>query len=155
RLPEFPEIKVPKRTPRPVAAESFERLLDKAGDDLHLRALLLCGWLAGLRVGEARTLEWEENERWPWVDFGRNRIWLPAAFVRAVGARWFPWAPQLRGALRARPRQGKRVSPWKGRDGGPMSRCGVGYKVRRLARRAGVRLSMRTLRRGFGCRYAG
>ena len=31
----------------------------------------------------------------------------------------------------------------------------VSQKVRALARKTGVRLSMKTLRRGFGCRYAG
>src|SRR5205085_1882117 len=33
--------------------------------------------------------------------------------------------------------------------------CAVANRVSELARQAGVRLTMRTLRRGFGCRYAG
>jgi integrase len=31
----------------------------------------------------------------------------------------------------------------------------VGHRVVRLAKRAGVRLTMQSLRKGFGCRYAG
>ncbi|HEY5315399.1 MAG TPA: hypothetical protein VIK18_22905, partial [Pirellulales bacterium] len=54
-VPEFPAVKVPKKTPQPVAAETFERLLLKA-DDPFLRVLLLSGWLAGLRLAEAVEL---------------------------------------------------------------------------------------------------
>jgi integrase len=41
-LPKFPTVHVPKKKPQPVPAESFERLLAKAPDDLW-RAYLLCG----------------------------------------------------------------------------------------------------------------
>src|SRR5262249_37639413 len=67
-LPNFPTIKVPKKKPQPIPAESFERLLTKAPDDVW-RAYLLCGWWAGLRLSEARELRWEASEEWPWLDF--------------------------------------------------------------------------------------
>jgi integrase len=54
-LPTFPTIKVPKKKPQPIPAESFERLLPKTPDGLW-RAYLLCGWWAGLRLSEAREM---------------------------------------------------------------------------------------------------
>jgi integrase len=63
-VPRFPAVKVPKKDPQPVALESFERLLAKA-PDANMRAYLLCGWLAGLRLEEAYLLEWEASESAP------------------------------------------------------------------------------------------
>jgi len=82
-LPTFPEIKVPKKKPQPIPAESFERLLARAPDD-HWRAYLLCGWWAGLRLSEARELRWQHSNEWPWIDFERNRIVLPAVFAKSA-----------------------------------------------------------------------
>src|SRR5262249_21958929 len=104
-VPEFPKVKVPKKLPAPVAAEAFQRLLAKA-PDLQLRAYLLCGWLAGLRLSEAYHLEWEPSDKAPWVDLARDRIWLPADFAKAGADQWVPLDPQLREALEALPRQG-------------------------------------------------
>jgi integrase len=161
-VPAFPAVKVPRRRPQPVAAEAFERLLAKATDP-ELRAFCLCGWLAGLRLNEARCLSWEPGEA-PWVDFARSRIWLPAGFTKSVEDQWVPVAPELRDALAELARTGPnrteldqangRVFPWDGRDGQPLSREATCDRVRRLARRAGVRLTMRSLRRGFACRHA-
>src|SRR5579871_5145210 len=50
--PKFPTVKLPKKKPQPVPTESFEKLLDKAPDQ-EMRAYLLSGWLAGLRLNEA------------------------------------------------------------------------------------------------------
>src|SRR5262249_40029146 len=58
KVPEFPRVSVPKKRPQPVPAEAFEKLLDKTADP-QLRAYLLCGWLAGLRLEEAFRLERE------------------------------------------------------------------------------------------------
>src|SRR5262245_29334597 len=77
KVPEFPRVSVPRKRPQPVPAESFEKLLDKAAD-VQTRAFLLCGWLAGLRLEEAFALEHEPTAKAPWVDFTRDRIWLPA-----------------------------------------------------------------------------
>jgi integrase len=157
-VPKFPKVKVPDRKPQPVALESFERLLAKAPDD-NMRAYLLTGWLAGLRLNEAYLLEWDPTETAPWVDFARNRIVLPAGFVKALRDQWVPLDPVLKEALLALPRQGKRVFRFvdtrKGQLGRVIGAAAVSDRVTRLARRAGVRLTMHTLRKGFGCHYAG
>jgi integrase len=149
----FPEVKAPRKKPRPVAAESFERLLAKAPDD-QTRAFLLCGWLAGLRLSEAHALEWEETERAPWIDFDRDRIILPAGFVKAVEDQWVPLDAELRAALERLPRTGARVFHFPSERGGWLTANGVGKVVAELARRAGVLLTMKSLRKGFGCYYA-
>jgi integrase len=153
-VPRFPAVKVPKKDPQPVAAEVFERLLAKAKGEL-MRAYLLCGWLAGLRLSEALVLEWAENDKFPWVDFARDRIVLPAEFVKAVKDQWVPLDPELRAALEALPRQGAKVFRFVDSRGRPLTVNGVSQKVADLAQKAGVRLTMKSPRRGFGCRYAG
>jgi integrase len=154
RVPRTEAVKVPRKRPRPIPAESFERLLGKA-PDRQTRAYLLAGWLAGLRLAEAYTLEWEPSDKWPWVDLSRDRVWLPAEFVKAVEDQWVPLDPVLREALEALPRRGRKVFHFADAAGRPISPGGVSKRVRDLARRAGVKLSMHTLRKGFGCRYAG
>jgi integrase len=153
-LPTFPEVQVPKKKPQPIPAESFERLLAKAPDEFW-RAYLLCGWWAGLRLSEARDLQWEPSEEWPWVDFGQNRIVLPAAFAKSAQDQSVPLHPKLREALAALPRTGSLVFPFRSRrGGGRLSRNGITNRVLDLAKRAGVKLSMHKLRKGFGCRVA-
>jgi integrase len=151
--PAFPEIKPPRKKPQPVAAESFERLLAKAPDH-QTRTFLLSGWLAGLRLSEAHALEWEQTESAPWVDFRRGRIVLPAGFVKAVEDQWVPLDAELRAALLALPRLGPRVFYFPSALGGWLPANGVCQMVRQLARRAGVLLTMKSLRKGFGCYYA-
>jgi integrase len=151
-VPQFPAVKVPRKRPQPVPTESFEKLLAKSPDQ-HTRAFLLCGWLAGMRMAEALALEWEETDKAPWVDFGRQRVHFPAAFVKAVEDQWVPLDPALREALESLPRQGRSVFGSAG--GRPLTRQALNRRIARLARRAGVKLNMRSLRRGFGCRYAG
>jgi integrase len=153
-VPKFPAVKVPKKDPQPVPPESFERLLTKAGDDLQMRAYLLCGWLAGLRLAEALALEWEENEEVPYLDLGRGRIILPAKFVKAVKPQWLPLDPALREALLLLPRHGRKVFRFTDRAGRPVTELVVSHRVVKLARQAGVKLTMKTLRKGFGCYYA-
>jgi integrase len=153
-VPRVPSVKVPKRKPQPVAAEAFERLLAKA-PDLQTRVFLLCGWLAGLRLNEALTLEWEESHEAPWVDLARDRIWLPAGFVKAVEDQWVPLDAALREALLALPRQGRKVFRFvEERSGKPVGDDAVGSRVAKLAKAAGVRMTFKTLRQGFGCHYA-
>jgi integrase len=153
-VPSFPAVKVPRKDPQPVPVEAFERMLDKA-PDANLRAYLLTGWLAGLRLTEAYQLEWEPTEQAPYLDLSRNRIILPAEYVKADRDQWLPLDPQLRQVLEALPRQGKKVFRFTSRLGTPLGISGVSQRVSALAERAGVRLSMKALRRGFGCRYAG
>jgi integrase len=153
-LPDFPAVKVPKKKPQPIPTESFERMLDKA-PDTNMSTFLLCGWLAGLRLAEAVALEWEPTDSAPYLDLGRNRIILPAEFAKAVADQWIPLAPQLRQALEALPREGPRVFRFVNRRGVPILTASVSLRVIKLAKRAGVRLTMHSLRKGFGCRYAG
>ncbi|HMF16075.1 MAG TPA: tyrosine-type recombinase/integrase [Gemmataceae bacterium] len=153
--PTFPTVRVPKRKPQAVPEESFERLLEKATNDPQLYAFLLCGWLAGLRRKEAMAMEWEESERSPWVNLARNRIILPASFVKADEDQWVPLDPKLRETLLALPRHGTRVFRFLAHNRRPLSLTGISDRISELARKAGVKLSMKSLRRGFGCRYAG
>ncbi len=154
-VPKFPAVKVPRKKPQAIPAEAFERLLAKAPDQ-QMRVFLLAGWLAGLRLNEALALEWEEAEKAPWLDLARNRIWLPAGFVKADEDQWVPLDPTLREELLALPRQGQRVFRFvEARSGKPVGCKAVGNRVAELARLAGVRLTMKSLRKGFGCYHAG
>lgn len=156
KCPKFPTVDMPEKLPRPVPAESFERIYEKAESDQQMQAYLLCGWLAGLRLSEAYELEWEETEEAPYLDLARQRIVLPGTIVKGKSDQWVPLDPVLRAALLALPRHGKKVFHFISRrtkerlHGDAMS-----DRVIRLARKAGVRLTMHTLRKGFGCRYAG
>ncbi len=105
-VPEFPHVKVPRRKPQPVPVDLYERLFAAAGDPF-MRAFLACGWLAGLRLGEAQLLSWEPSDRVPWLDLDRSRIWLPAGFVKGVEDQWLPLDPELRAMLEALPRSGQ------------------------------------------------
>jgi integrase len=152
--PKFPSIKVTKKKPQPVPAESFESLLAKAPDQ-QMRAFLLCGWLAGLRLNEAFELERESTDHAPWVDFDRKRIWLPGAFTKGTEDAWLPLDGALAEALLLLPRQpGRKVFRFQAKDGRLIGFRAVSQRVCALARRAGVRLTMKSLRKGFGCYYA-
>jgi integrase len=153
-VPVFPVVKVPKKKPQPVPAESFEKLLDKAPDQLW-KTYLLCGWQAGLRLSEARHLQWEQSDTLPWIDFEANRIVLPGVFAKSAEDQSVPMQPMLRQALAALPRSGAKVFPFRSRKTGmPLTRVGISTRVREMAKKAGVRLSMHRLRKGFGCRVA-
>ncbi len=155
KLPAFPTIKVPKRKPQPIPPESFERLLAKA-TTLDLKAFLLAGWLGGLRLHEVFFLEWQETNEAPWINFAADRIIFPAEFAKAGEDQWVPLDPALRAALEALPRQGRKVFHFVSkRTKEAITLDGIGERIRRLARQAGVRLTMHSLRKGFGCRYAG
>jgi integrase len=152
--PHFPSVKVPKKRPQPVPPESFERLYAKTSDP-QMQALVLCGWLAGLRRCEALALEREPADLAPYVDLARNRIILPAAFAKADEDQWVPLDPVLRKALLALPDYGPRFFRFVAKDGHELNLNTIGQKVAKLAAQAGVKLTLHGLRRGFGCRYAG
>jgi len=126
----------------------------KAPDD-NMRAFLLAGWLGGLRLHEAADLERQESNSAPWVDFSRDRVVFPAEFVKSGEDQWVPLDPLLRAILEALPRRGRKFFHFPSQRGGQLTLAGIGNTVRRLAQKAGVRLSMHSLRKGFGCRYAG
>jgi integrase len=153
-LPDFPKIKVPKKKPQPIPSEDFEKLLAQAPDDLW-RAYLLCGWWGGLRLSEAQHLQWAHSDSLPWVDFSNDRILLPAVFAKSDEDQWVPLHPVLKEALENLPRTGPGVFPFRSRrGGGPLSRNGITNRVIFMAKRAGIKLSMHRLRKGFGCRVA-
>jgi integrase len=153
--PKFPTIKVPKKKPAPVPVESFERMLDKA-TDAQTRAYLLAGWLGGLRLREALALSWEPSSEAPWLDLIHDRIIFPAEFVKAAEDQWIPLDPVLREGLEALPRHGDKVFRFVSRKTGELICAeGLSQRIVKLAKKAGVRLSMHSLRKGFGCRYAG
>jgi integrase len=152
--PRFPAIKVPKKRPQPVPVEAFERMLEKAPDDM-MRAYLLTGWLAGLRLSEAYAMEWEPTDEAPFLDLARDRIVLPAEVAKSVEDQWVPLDPALRPVLEALPRDGAKVFRFVRKDGQPITVCSLSWRVIDLAKAAGVKLTMHTLRKGFGCRYAG
>jgi integrase len=106
-IPRFPTVKVPRKRPQPIPAESFERMYAKA-PDANMKAFLLAGWLGGLRLHEAAALERVESNSAPWVDFARDRIVFPAEFVKSAEDQWVPLDPVLRTALEALPRQGRK-----------------------------------------------
>jgi integrase len=154
--PHFDPVKVPRKKPQPVPAESFERMLTRA-PDAQMRAFLLCGWRAGLRLNEALALEWQETDRAPYLDPDHARIVFPAEVVKADEDQWVPLDPELWEALDALPRAGRKVFRFDAVDGrGNREVCDitVSARVRDLAQAAGVKLTMKSLRRGFGCRYA-
>jgi integrase len=154
-VPGFPTVKVPKTYPQAVPTESVERMLAKSKDDPQMQAYLLSGWLAGLRLNEALALEWERTETAPYLDVGRRRIVFPANFVKAVKDQWLPLDPALQEVLERLPQHGPKVFRFVNSRGEPLRSGAISQRVVSLAKRAGVRLTMKSLRTGFGCRYAG
>ncbi len=146
-VPAFPEVSVPKKRPQPVPVEWVTVLL-AACEDLELRAYILCGWLAGMRRNEAYHLSWDSSDDAPWLDLGRRRIVFPAASVKADEDQWVPLDVQLQAALLALPSRSGPVFRFR------LSPMSTAERIERLARRLGLRLTMRILRRGFACRYA-
>lgn len=153
--PKFPTIKVPRKRPQPVPAESFEKLLEKA-TDAQTQAYLLAGWLGGLRLREALALDWEPTNEAPRVDLSRDRIIFSAECVKAVEDQWVPFDPILREAMEALPHHGRKAFRFISRKTGePVCAEGMSQRIIKLAKLAGVKLSMHSLRKGFGCHYAG
>jgi integrase len=152
-VPSFPAVKVPKKKPQPVPTETFELLLAKA-QDAHDRAFLMCAWLAGLRLNEALALEWEGTDMAPYLDPAHNRIVFPAEVVKAEEDQWVPLDPDLWVALDALTRRGPKVFQFTGQGGKGVCDITVSSWVRKMAQAARVKLTYKSLRRGFGCRYA-
>jgi integrase len=152
-LPKFPKIKVPKVRPKPINADDYQRLA-QAAPDVRWRTFFLCGWWAGLRLSEVRLMTWAPSLTNPWLDLDGNRVVLPAKFVKADEDQSQPLHPELRAALEQLPRDDGRVFPFKSVGGDYKTRHAVCNKIAAIAKKAGVRLSMHRLRKGFGCRVA-
>jgi integrase len=152
--PECPVIRPPKRKPQPVSTEVVERLLSKAPDE-NMRVFLLTGWLAGLRLNEALGLEWDETDKVAYLDLDRDRIVFPAGFVKGGEDQWVPLDTELREAILSLPRHGRKVFRFvEARNGKPVKDIAVSHRVVEVARLAGVKMTMKSLRRGFGCYWA-
>lgn len=153
-VPTFPTIKVDKKKPQPIPGELFDKLLEKAPDVIW-RTYLLCGWWAGLRLSEAAEIRWDRSEEFPWLDLDNNRIVLPAGFVKGCEDQQIAMAPVLRSAIESLSRTDDLLFPFRSkRTGKRISRCGLTNRVLFFAKKAGVKLSMHRLRKGFGCRIA-
>ncbi len=154
-VPAFPAIRVPKLRPQPIAEPDWLKLLAQAPTPLW-RAFLLCGWYGGLRLSEAYRLAVAAPKSGRGLDLGAERIVLPARFVKAGEDQWIPLHPELRAVLADLPDNGERgLPPFRSRrTGEALTRNGVTNNVIDMARRAGVKLSMHSLRKGLGCRVA-
>jgi integrase len=152
-VPKFPKIKVVKTKPQPVPAESFERLIDVAPDEVW-RGFFQCCWWSGLRLSEAWKLRWNPSSKFPWVDLDAGRIILPAEFAKSGQDQWVPIHPTLRKIFESLPRTSADVFPLRNLRGNPVTRSRISSIALNLAKKAGVRLSMHKLRKGFGCRVA-
>jgi integrase len=153
-VPAFPDVKVPRILPRPIAPADWQAL-HAAAPSAEWRAFLLCGWYGGLRLAEAFELRRVASDSYPWLDLTADRIWLPARFVKADTDQWIPLHPELRRALAELPAAGDRLFDFRNsRTGEPLTANGAGSNVITWAKKAGVKLSMHRLRKGFGCRVA-
>jgi integrase len=153
-VPAFPTVKVPRKKPQPVSADDFDKLLTEA-PDTRWRVFLLCGWWAGLRLSEAWQLRRKPSSKFPYLDLDGNRIVLPAEFAKSDTDQWVPLPTTLRDALVALPDKGDAFFPFISQSTKQaLKRNGVTSRVIEMAERAGVRLSMHRLRKGFGCRVA-
>jgi integrase len=146
--------KLPTRLPKPVPAEAYDRLLD-AMPTPEWKGLLMCGWWAGLRINESLRLCRRPSGEDPYVDWDGGRIVLPAASNKSDDDQCVPLARSLREALAAIPGDGDRLFDIRSRQGGkPITRAGASKNICQWAKKAGVRLSMHKLRKGFGSRLA-
>lgn len=150
-LPVMPKIgmpKVPKTlTIRKITGDEFARLLGHAPDDAWA-AFLSTAWYTGMRRNEMLDLVWESDSGKPWIDFAANRVRIPAAYNKSDADQWIPLHPDLGSLLKAR-RQ----------TAGPLFVLGssppnVSHKFTRVAKAAGLRITLHDLRRSFGSRYA-
>jgi integrase len=150
-IPAAPKVtmpKVPKKNHiRKIVAEEFERLLAVAPDG-HWEAFLQTAWYTGMRRNEMLDLVWDADAGQPWVDFGRNRIWIPAAYNKSDADQWLPLRPELAEVLLPRRRERGRLFPLS------ESPREVSRKFTKLARKVGLKISLHDLRRSFGSRYA-
>jgi integrase len=139
--------------PRPVGFHDFadyERLVDAARlVDTQTHLIVLLGGDAGLRCGEMIALEWGD------VDAGNRHLCVSRSdwngqvtSPKGGRARYVPLTNALVEGLRAhRHRRGKRVLCAD--DGSPLTRQQVQYRIKRVARTAGVSRGVHILRHTF------
>jgi integrase len=149
-IPAMPNIQLPKvpkkRHIRKITAEEFERLLSKAPSP-QWRALLATAWYAGMRRNEMLALTWDCRDC-PHLDFQAKRIIIPAACNKSDEDQWVPLHPQLAEILQTLPRDTAHLFPFRG---DPRQ---VSKRFAKIARTAGLGITLHDLRRSFGSRYA-
>ncbi len=150
-IPAAPKVimpKVPKKKLiRKIVAEEFERLLAAAPDDCW-QAFLHTAWHTGMRRNEMLDMTWESDGGRPWVDFAAKRIWIPAAYNKSNADQWIPLHPDLAAVLLPRRQARGRLFPLS------ESPREVSRKFTKIARLAGLKITLHDLRRSFGSRYA-
>jgi integrase len=150
-IPAAPKVAMPKvpkkRIIRKIVAEEFERLLAATPDDCWA-AFLQTAWYTGMRRNEMLDLTWGGEGGTPWVDFKQDRIWLPAAYNKSDADQWVPLHPELAKALEVRRLPRGKLFPLS------ESPREVSRKFGKLARKAGLKITLHDLRRSFGSRYA-
>jgi len=139
--------------PQPVGFHDFaayERLLAAAKSaDTQTHLIVLLGGDAGLRCGEMIALEWGD------VDAGNRRLCVSRSdwngqvtSPKGGRARYVPLTTALVSALQAhRHKRGKRILCED--DGSPLTRQKVQYRIKRIARNAGVSKGVHILRHTF------
>lgn len=147
RVPHFEMPKLPRKsTVRKITLEEFERLLVVAPND-DWRFFMLVAWYTGMRRNEMIELRWDEGD-WPWVNLSARRINLPAEYTKADADQWIPISEALAPELESRKKtSGKLFTLCKWPEN-------TSNKFVRLAKKAGLRISLHDLRRSFGSRYA-
>lgn len=150
-IPAAPKIvmpKVPKKTNiRKIVAEEFERLIAKAPSELW-SAFIATAWYTGMRRNEMLDATWGRDTETPWVDFAQAKIWIPAAYNKSDADQWVPLHPQLAEILLPLRKPGGAMFPLSA------SAREVSRKFGKLARKAGLKVTLHDLRRSFGSRYA-
>jgi integrase len=150
-IPAAPKVVMPKlpkkRIVRKIVAEEFERLLAVAPDDCWA-AFMQTAWFSGMRRNEMLDLTWHADEGKPWVDFGQGRIWIPSAYNKSDADTWLPVHPELAEVLKARRQERGKLFPLSA------SPREVSRTFTKLAKKAGLKISLHDLRRSFGSRYA-
>jgi integrase len=150
-IPVAPKVvmpKVPRKTViRKIVAEEFERLVAAAPDDAW-QAFLYTAWHTGCRRNEMLDMVWENDAGRPWVDFAARRIWLPAEYNKSDADQWIPLHPHLAAVLEKRRQPKGRLFPLS------KSPREVSRKFTRIAKAAGLKITLHDLRRSFGSRYA-
>jgi integrase len=110
-------------------------------------AFLQAAWFTGMRRNEMLDLVWEGGDK-PWVDFRENRVWIPAAYNKSDADQWLPLHPKLAEVLKPRQQESGKLFSLSA------SPREVSRKFGKLAKKAGLKISLHDLRRSFGSRYA-
>jgi integrase len=150
-IPAAPKVVMPKvpkkKIIRKIVTEEFDRLLACA-TDVCWKAFLCTAWYTGMRRNEMLDMAWESDGGRPWVDFAAKRIWIPAKYNKSDADQWIPLHPELAAVLEPLRQARGRLFPLSA------SPREVSRKFTRLARRAGLKITLHDLRRSFGSRYA-